>query len=192
MSEQTKTKKKITWKNPLALWGASGGNYEVPTITHKDPSEIWEKTKSFIVPITKIGRFHYEYKSSNHGSKLWNRTRWWPTRRTILWTKGVYNRKSLKAEKIRKDKRPIFWFLGLVFLALFPFIVPEDYKNTLLVAGGIFGIYASINLCWTLVIGTANIFSLATYAVVGAAAFGTSWLSINLGLPWWTLPLIGM
>ena len=59
MSEQTKTKKKITWKNPLALWGASGGNYEVPTITHKDPSEIWEKTKSFIVPITKIGRFHY-------------------------------------------------------------------------------------------------------------------------------------
>ena len=192
MSEQTKTKKKITWKNPLALWGASGGNYEVPTITHKDPSEIWEKTKSFIVPITKIGRFHYEYKSSNHGSKLWNRTRWWPTRRTILWTQGVYNRKSLKAEKVRKDKRPIFWFLGLVFLALFPFIVPEDYKNTLLVAGGIFGIYASINLCWTLVIGTANIFSLATYAVVGAAAFGTSWLSINLGLPWWTLPLIGM
>ena len=192
MSEQTKTKKQITWKNPLVLWGASGGNYEVPTIPQKDPSEIWKKTKSFKVPITKIGRFHYEYKSSNHGSKLWNRTRWWPTRRTILWTQGVYNRKSLKAEKVRKDKRPIFWFLGLVFLALFPFIVPEGYKNTLLVAGGIFGIYASINLCWTLVIGTANIFSLATYAVVGAAAFGTSWLSINLGLPWWTLPLIGM
>ena len=192
MSEQTKTKKQIIWKNPLVLWGASGGNYEVPTIPQKDPSEIWKKTKSFKVPITKIGRFHYEYKSSNHGSKLWNRTRWWPTRRTILWTQGVYNRKSLKAEKIRKDKRPIFWFLGLVFLALFPFIVPEGYKNTLLVAGGIFGIYASINLCWTLVIGTANIFSLATYAVVGAAAFVTSWLSINLGFPWWTLPLIGM
>ena len=79
MSEQTKTKKQITWKNPLALWGASGGNYEVPTIPHKDPSEIWKKTKTFKVPITKIGRFHYEFKSSNHGSKLWNRTRWWPT-----------------------------------------------------------------------------------------------------------------
>tara|TARA_B100001179_G_scaffold120447_1_gene86085 strand:- start:179 stop:463 length:285 start_codon:yes stop_codon:yes gene_type:complete len=57
MSEQTKTKKKITWKNPLALWGASGGNYEVPTITHKDPSEIWEKTKSFKVPKQKLEDF---------------------------------------------------------------------------------------------------------------------------------------
>ena len=42
MSEQTKTIKKITWKNPLALWGASGGNYEVPTIPQKDPNEIWK------------------------------------------------------------------------------------------------------------------------------------------------------
>ena len=62
----------------------------------------------------------------------------------------------------------------------------------LLTAGGIFGIYASINLCWTLVIGTAGIFSLATYAIVGMSAFLTTWLSINLGLPWWMLPMIGM
>ena len=54
MREQTKTKKQFTWKNPLALWGASGGNYEVPTIPQKDPSEIWKKTKSFKVPTTKI------------------------------------------------------------------------------------------------------------------------------------------
>ena len=72
-----------------------------------------------------------------------------------------------------------------------PFILPEAFKYTLLVAGGIFGMYAAMNLCWTLVIGTANIFSLATYACVGVSAFATAWLSINLGLPWWILPIIG-
>ena len=121
---------------------------------------------------------------------MWNRLRWWPNRRTILWTQGVYNRKSLKPEKIRKDKRPIFWFFSLLFLAIAPFILPDGYKNSLLTAGGIFGIYASINLCWTLVIGTAGIFSLATYAIVGMSAFITTWLSINLGVPWWMLKMI--
>ena len=43
-----------------------------------------------------------------------------------------------------------------------------------------------------MVIGTASIFSLATYAVVGTAAFLTAWLSINLGLPWWMLPPVGV
>ena len=185
-------KNKKTWKNPLANWGVKGGNYEVSTPPYKDPHEVWKKTISYKVPITKIGRFHYEYKSSNHGNKIWNRLRWWPTRRTILSTKGVYNRKSLKAEKIRRDKRPIFWFLGLLFLAIAPFILPEGNKTSLLTAGGIFGIYASINLCWTLIIGTAGIFSLATYAIVGISGFFTCWLSINLGLAWWTLPFIGM
>jgi|TARA_B110000914_G_scaffold207480_1_gene204199 branched-chain amino acid transport system permease protein len=186
------SKNKKTWKNPLANWGVKGGNYEVSTPPYKDPHEVWKKTISYKVPITKIGRFHYEYKSSNHGNKIWNRLRWWPTRRTILSTKGVYNRKSLKAEKIRRDKRPIFWFLGLLFLAIAPFILPEGNKTSLLTAGGIFGIYASINLCWTLIIGTAGIFSLATYAIVGISGFFTCWLSINLGLAWWTLPFIGM
>ena len=186
------SKNKNTWKNPLANWGSKGGNHEVPTPVYTDPHEIWKKTNSYSVPATKIGRFHYEYKSSNHGNKIWNRFRWWPTRRTVLLTKGVYNRKSLKAEKIRGDKRPIFWFLGLALLAVAPFILPEGNKTSLLTAGGIFGIYASINLCWTLIIGTAGIFSLATYAIVGISAFFTCWLSINLGLPWWTLPLIGM
>ena len=186
------SKNKKTWKNPLANWGVKGGNYEVSTPPYKDPHEVWKKTISYKVPITKIGRFHYEYKSSNHGNKIWNRLRWWPTRRIILSTKGVYNRKSLKAEKIRGDKRPIFWFLGLLFLAIAPFILPEGNKTSLLTAGGIFGIYASINLCWTLIIGTAGIFSLATYAIVGISGFFTCWLSINLGLAWWTLPFIGM
>ena len=46
--------------------------------------------------------------------------------------------------------------------------------NALLTAGATFGIFAAINVCWTLIIGTASIFSLATYAVVGTAAFVTS------------------
>ena len=81
------SKNKNTWKNPLANWGTKGGNYEVPTPPYTDPHEIWKKTNSYNVPITKIGRFHYEYKSSNHGNKIWNRLRWWPTRITILLTK---------------------------------------------------------------------------------------------------------
>ena len=73
-----------------------------------------------------------------------------------------------------------------------PLVVKGAGAGAEVTAGGIFGIYASINLCWTLIIGTAGIFSLATYAIVGISAFFTCWLSINLGLPWWTLPLIGM
>ena len=64
------SKNKKTWKNPLANWGVKGGNYEVSTLPYKDPHEIWKKTISYKVPITKIGRFHYEYKSSNHGNKI--------------------------------------------------------------------------------------------------------------------------
>ena len=79
-----KTKKRKTWKNPLAVWGAKGGNHEVATPEWKNPHQIWRDTKAFKVPTNKIGRFHYEYKSSNHGEKIWNRLRWWPTRRTIL------------------------------------------------------------------------------------------------------------
>ena len=45
-------------------------------------------------------------------------------------------------------------------------------QNTLFAAGALFGIYAAINLCWMLILGTASIYSLASYAVVGAAAYG--------------------
>jgi len=81
--------------------------------------------------------------------------------------------------------------MGFLFLFVFPFILPAQFGGSLLAAGTIFGIYAAINLCWMLIIGTAGIYSLASYAVVGTAAFGTAWLSINFGLPWYVLPLIG-
>jgi branched-chain amino acid transport system permease protein len=64
-------------------------------------------------------------------------------------------------------------------------------ENTLLTAGAIFCIFSAVNVCWTLIVGTASIFSLAAYTVVGVAAFLTSYLSIQYGLPWWYLPPIG-
>ena len=188
----TDNNKQYIWKNPLAIWGAKGGNYEVTTIRVVDPKSIWDENAEYKVPLFKVGRFKYIHKWANHGNRLWKRVRWWPTRRTILRIRGYYNKKSLKAQKLIVDKRPIYWAIALAALALAPFFFPESMENTLLTAGAVFGIFAAINVCWTLVIGTASIFSLATFAVVGVAAFCTSWLSINLGYPWWSLPLIGM
>ena len=102
--------------------------------------------------------------------------RYWPTRRRVLRIRGEYNPKTLRREKTIVDKRPIWWLLGLLALALGPLFTPLDVQNTLLTAGATFGIYAAISLCWMLIIGTAGIFSLATYAVVGTAAFCTALL----------------
>ncbi len=192
MSTPRKNDDQYLWKNPLAVWGAKGGNYDVPSIRVEDPRTVWRKTTSYKAPLHKVGRFKYIHKWANHGKRLWKRQRWWPTRRSVLLIRGLYNRKTLKAEKSIVDKRPIYWAISLLALVLVPLFVPESLQFTILTAGATFGIFAAINVCWTLVIGTASIFSLATYAVVGTAAFLTAWLSINLGLPWWMLPPIGM
>ncbi len=63
--------------------------------------------------------------------------------------------------------------------------------SSLLSAAAIFAIYAAINLVWMLVLGTAGIFSLATLAIVGAAAYGSAWLSIEHALPWWGMIPVG-
>ena len=56
----------------------------------------------------------------------------------------------------------------------------------------LFGIYFSINLMWSLVLGTAGLYSFATPAFVGAAAYTCAWLSLNHGLPWWLYAPIGL
>jgi branched-chain amino acid transport system permease protein len=192
MSTHDDEKERYVWKNPLSVWDAKGGNYEVPTIRVPDPKSVWEENTSFKVATHPVGRLKYYHKWANHGQRLWTRRRWWPTRRSMLLIRGLYNRKTLKAEKLIVDKRPVYWAFCLALLAIAPMLFPASLENTLLTAGAIFGIFAAINVCWTLIIGTASIFSLATYAVVGVAAFITSWLSINYGLPWWALPPIGM
>jgi branched-chain amino acid transport system permease protein len=183
--------KPYTWKNPLAVWGTDTGNAEVPTVRASDPREVWRKATAFKVSTYPVGRLKYFVIWPNHGEKTWDRTRWWPTRRNLLNIKGLYNRNTAIAEKKILDRRPIYWVFFLLLLLMGPLLFPRAQINALLTAGATFGIFAAINVCWTLIIGTASIFSLATYAVVGTAAFITSLLSINYGMPWYTLPPMG-
>lgn len=180
------------WRNPLAVWGdVKGAEDTVPTNPYVSPQEIWDKTRESKTPLLPVGRLRYYHKWGGHGAKLWGKLRYWPTRRRVLKITSIYNPKTLRTEKTIADKRPIWWVLGLLAFLIAPFVMPDNVQNTLLTAGATFAIYAAINLCWMLILGTAGIYSLASYAVVGAAAFGTAWFSIYLGLPWWSLPFIG-
>ena len=149
------------------------------------------RTPAFKVATYPVGRLKYFLVWPHHGNRTWNRTRWWPTRRNLLNIRGLYNRKTAIPEKKILDRRPIYWVLSLFLLLIGPLLFPQSQMNALLTAGATFGIFAAINVCWTLIIGTASIFSLATYAVVGTAAFVTSLLSIRAGVPWYALPPIG-
>lgn len=179
------------WRNPLYLWGVKDAAEELPANPHRSPQETWDKIRESRVPLLPVGRLRYYFKWPGHGDSLWNKFRYWPTRRRVLHIRGEYNPKTLRREKTIVDKRPIWWVLGLVAFLLAPLFMPDGMQNTLLTAGAFFGIYAAINLCWMLIIGTASIYSLATFAVVGVAAFGTTWLSITYGFPWWSLPILG-
>ncbi|SVC19473.1 uncharacterized protein METZ01_LOCUS272327, partial [marine metagenome] len=156
----------------------------------RSPESSWDATREFKVSTHPVGRLRYYYKWSGHGKSLWNRLRYFPTRRTVLRFRGEYNPKTLRREKTIIDKRPIWWMLGFVALMVAPFVMP-DGNRVLLSAAAVFSIYAAINLCWTLVIGTAGIYSLATYAIVGAGAYGSAYLSIHFGLPIPLMLLVG-
>lgn len=181
-----------SWKNPVQAFDPDREPPpDVPTAPYRRPTETWVETESYKVPTHPVGRLRYYYKWPGHGERTWSRARWWPTRRRVLDIRGDYNPKTLRRQKTIADKRPIWWVLGLIALMIAPLFVPESQQNVLLTAGAIFGIYAAINLCWMLIIGTAQIYSLASYAVVGAAGYGAAYFSIQMGLPWWSLPLIG-
>ncbi|MBK1867140.1 branched-chain amino acid ABC transporter permease [Aestuariivirga sp. YIM B02566] len=180
-----------TWKNPVSAFDPEKPVEEVVTNDYLSPQSQWDATRSYNVPTPPVGRLRYYHKWAGHGDKLWHRLRYWPTRRRVLDISGGYNSKTLRRQKTIEDKRPIWWILSLLALAIAPFFIPENQQNALLTAGAVFGIYAAINLCWMLIIGTAGIYSLATYAVVGAAAYGSAYLSIHMGLPWWAMPLVG-
>jgi branched-chain amino acid transport system permease protein len=180
-----------SWRNPLFLWESKGAVEELPSNPYVSPQTIWDKTRSSRVPLLPVGRLRYYYKWPGHGAALWNKLRYWPTRRRMLHIRGEYNSKTMAREKTIVDKRPIWWLLGLFALLVAPFFIPDSLENTLFAAGALFGIYAAINLCWMLILGTASIYSLASYAVVGAAAFVSTYLSIIFHLPWWVLPFVG-
>jgi branched-chain amino acid transport system permease protein len=179
------------WHNPLAVWDDIDAPAEMPANDWQNPQQTWDEARPPRVKMYKVGRLRYYYKWPGHGSWTWKRTRYWPTRRRVLHIRGEYNPKTLRREKTIVDKRPIWWVLGLLAFVLAPLIMPASLNSTLMTAGATFGIYASINLCWMLIVGTAGIFSLASYAAVGAAAYGSAYLAIHLGLPWWSLPFVG-
>ncbi|MEZ5922942.1 MAG: branched-chain amino acid ABC transporter permease [Hyphomicrobiaceae bacterium] len=179
------------WKDPTGTLLDGRAPREVKTGDYKDPRQIWEETRQYKVPTYKVGRLRYYHKWRGHNDKLWHRLRYWPTRRRVLQIRGEYNPKTLAREKTIVDKRPIWWAMGLVGLAMGPLLFPESMQGSLFSAVSTFFIYAAINLCWMLIIGTASIFSMASYAVVGAAAYGTTYAAIQMGLPWYVLPFLG-
>jgi len=180
-----------SWTNPIANWLSDEPAEPTPINEWSNPQSTWDKARESRVPMLPVGRLRYYYKWPGHGGRLWHRLRYWPTRRRVLDIRGEYNPKTLRREKTIVDKRPIWWAMGLFAALLAPLLIPGEVQGTLLTAGAIIGLYAAMNLCWMLTIGTAGIYSLASYAVVGAAAYGTAYISIQMGLPWWGMPLVG-
>ena len=135
----------------------------------------------------KVGRRPWEWRLKPDGAAERARARVPGTRRHWLKWRDVHNPKTLRRERVLVDKKPLWWTIGLVLLALFTPFLP----NTMISVVSIFCIYASINVLWTLIVGTAGIFSLATLAVVGAAGYVAAAANVYLGVPWPFMLVIG-
>ena len=81
----------------------------------------------------------------------------------------------------RTDPNTWFWIALLVFGAVLPTFYVDDYVYSVFV---LFGLYGTINLMWSLVIGTAGILSFATLAIVGVGAYLSTYLSVKHGWSW--------
>ena len=123
-----------------------------------------------------------------HGGASWHRWRYPFTRRTPLLIETDYNPATLAAERWILNPAPILWVIGLAALAIAP---PQIGNNSFILAATSFAMYAAINVIWMLQIGTAGIFSLASLATVGVGAYGSSYLSVYFGFPWWAMWLTG-
>ncbi len=135
----------------------------------------------------KVGRRPWELRGTPDGNSERRRARVPGTKRHWLKWRDVHNAKSLRRERVLVDKMPLWWTLGLgAVLVGTPFL-----SNTMIGVVTIFCIYAAINVLWTLIVGTAGIFSLATLAVVGAAGYAAAACNVYLGVPWPFMPLIG-
>ena len=83
----------------------------------------------------------------------------------------------------------LFWPVIAALAVALPFATDDSYVLAEMI---LFGMYFAINLMWSLVIGTAGLYSFATLAFVGVAAYACAWLSINHALPWWLYPPVGL
>lgn len=128
----------------------------------------------------QIGQRPHEVTIPLSGDRPLLRRRLPLTRRHLFKWRSRLNPKTLQQERILQDKRPIWWMIGLGLLVLAaPFL-----SNSALTIAAIFCMFSAINVLWTLIIGTAGIFSLATLAVVGVGAYASAALNVYLGLPW--------
>lgn len=135
----------------------------------------------------RIGQRSYELFLHPDGNAPLKRRRLPFTRRHLLKWRMRANPKSLRRERRLADKKPLWWAicLGLLLVAA-PFL-----SNSMLTIAAIFCMFAAINVLWTLVIGTAGIFSLATLAIVGIGGYAAAALNVWLGLPWPLMFLAG-
>ena len=109
------------------------------------------------------------------------------TRRHWLKWRSRHNPRTLRYERRLADKKPLWWAIGLgLLLCVTPFL-----SNSLITIAAIFCMFAAINVLWTLIIGTAGIFSLATLAVVGLAGYAAAACNVYLGLPWPFMFVVG-
>jgi len=128
----------------------------------------------------KVGNRQREWKLAVDGAGTWSRGRVPLTRRHWLKWRGGSNPKTLRRERQLVDKRPLWWVLGLgALLVATPFLSDQAIS-----IASIFCFFAAVNVLWTLVIGTAGIFSLATMAVVGLAGYAAAAANVYLGVPW--------
>ncbi|MEZ5792696.1 MAG: branched-chain amino acid ABC transporter permease [Nitratireductor sp.] len=135
----------------------------------------------------EIGNRHREILLYPDGDEPRSRLRVPLSRRHWLKWRLRHNPKTLVVEKRLADKKPLWWVLALGSLAVAaPFL-----SNSSLSIAAIFCMYAAINVLWTLIIGTAGIFSLATMAVVGLAGYAAAAANVYLGVPWPFMLLIG-
>ncbi len=128
----------------------------------------------------KVGRRHFEYRIIPKVNNVWNRTRFPFTKRHFLKWRGVYNINGLKRERLLKDKMPLWWLIGL---SLVLFVTP-NLSPQLIGVSSIFCIYSSINILWTLIVGTAGIFSFATLAVLGVSGYIAAAANVYMDIPW--------
>ena len=135
----------------------------------------------------KVGRRPWEWKGNPDGGAERSRGRVPGTRRHWLKWRDVHNPKTLRRERVLVDKKPLWWTIGLALLA----VVTPFLSNSAITVASVFCIYAAINVLWTLIVGTAGIFSLATLAVVGASGYVAAAANVYLGVPWPFMLLIG-
>jgi len=133
-----------------------------------------------VISRIKVGRRPDEFTLKPSGDRTWRRWRPPFVRRHWLAWRGSYNPKSLRRERRLADKRPLWWTVGLGGLLVATPFMSDQFVNI----AAIFCIFSAINVIWTLIVGAAGIFSLATMAVVGLCGYAAAAANVYLGVPW--------